>query len=174
MGDYRHIETGETKTQGAWRSHYKNVSLPRSWTAATLDGLKLEPVFETPKPFAEADAGQYQNAVRNGVEKDANGNWVWAWAIRDMFTSYTDEEGIFHSKLEQEQSYQAGLDAKVAETNRAKRDGLLAETDWTQMNDSPLANELKTAWATYRQELRMVTDLAAWPNLADEDWPVAP
>jgi hypothetical protein len=25
MGDYRHIETGETKTQGAWRSHYKNV-----------------------------------------------------------------------------------------------------------------------------------------------------
>jgi hypothetical protein len=65
MGDYRHIETGETKTQGAWRSHYKNVSLPRTWTAATLDGLKLEPVFETPKP----DAGQYQNAVRNGVEK---------------------------------------------------------------------------------------------------------
>jgi hypothetical protein len=50
MGDYRHIETGEVKTQGAWRSHYKNVSLPRTWTAATLDGLKLEPVFETPKP----------------------------------------------------------------------------------------------------------------------------
>ena len=170
MGDYRHIETGETKTQGQWRNHYKNVSLPRTWTAATLDGLKLEPVFETPKP----EAGQYQNAVRNGVEKDANGNWVWAWAIRDMFSDYTDEDGVFHSKLDQEQAYQAGLDAKVAETNRTKRDGLLAETDWTQMNDSPLANELKTAWATYRQELRMVTDLAAWPNLVDEDWPVAP
>jgi hypothetical protein len=170
MAEYRHIDTGEVKTQGAWRSHYKNVSLPRTWTAATLAGLKLEPVFETPKPTA----GQYQNAVRNGVEKDAKGNWVWGWAIRDMFTSYTDEEGVFQSKLEQEQAYQAGLDAKVAETNRAKRDGLLAETDWTQMNDSPLANELKTAWATYRQELRMITDLDAWPNLQDEDWPVQP
>jgi hypothetical protein len=75
MGDYRHIDTGEIKSQGQWRNHYKNTSLPRTWTAATLAGLKLEPVFETPKP----DAGQYQNAVRNGVEKDANGNWVWAW-----------------------------------------------------------------------------------------------
>ena len=30
MGDYRHIDTGEIKTQGQWRSHYKNVSLPRT------------------------------------------------------------------------------------------------------------------------------------------------
>jgi hypothetical protein len=42
------------------------------------------------------------------------------------------------------------------------------------MNDSPLKNEAKTAWATYRQELRDLTDLDAWPNLADEDWPVEP
>jgi hypothetical protein len=105
MGEYRHIDTGEIKTQGQWRSHYKNTSLPRTWTAATLDGLKLEPVFETPKP----DAGQYQNAVRNGVEKDANGNWVWAWAIRDMFSDYTDEDGVTHTKAEQEAAYQAGL-----------------------------------------------------------------
>jgi hypothetical protein len=82
MGDYRHIDTGENQVSGAVGVHTtRNTSLPRTWTAATLDGLKLEPVFETPKPTA----GQYQNAVRNGVEKDANGNWVWAWAVRDMF-----------------------------------------------------------------------------------------
>ena len=167
MGDYRHIETGETKTQGQWRSHYKNVSLPRTWTAATLAGLKLEPIFETPKP----EAGEYQNAVRNGVEKDAKGNWVWGWAIRDMFSDYTDEDGVAHTKAEQEAAYQAGLDEKAAEGVRTKRNTLLAESDWTQVADAPVD---ATAWATYRQGLRDITDHVSFPYLTDEDWPVAP
>ena len=166
MGDYRHIETGEVKTQGAWRSHYKNTSLPRTWTAATLDGLKLEPVFETPKPTA----GQYQNAVRNGVEKDAKGNWVWAWAIRDMFSDYTDEDEVTHTKAEQEAAYQAGLDEKAAEGVRTKRDKMIADTDWMALSD----NTLTPAWATYRQALRDITDHVNFPYLTDEDWPVAP
>jgi hypothetical protein len=150
MAEYRHTETGEVKTQGQWRSHYSNVSLPRTWKQATLDGLNLEAVLASPA----ATTTQYQNSVRDGVVQDANGNWVENYVARDMFTSYTDEEGVFHSKLEQEQAYQAGLDAKVAESNRTKR--------------------VKTAWATYRQELRGITDLDAWPNLADDDWPVQP
>lgn len=162
MGDYRHIDTGETKTQGQWRSHYKNVSLPRTWTAATLDGLKLEAVFETPKP----DAGQYQNAVRNGVEKDASGNWVWAWAIRDMFSDYTDEDGVTYTKAEQEAAYQAGLDAVAAKAVRDQRGKLLAETDWMALSDSTMSAE----WATYRQALRDITaqetfpQSVVWPN----------
>ena len=162
MGDYRHIDTGETKTQGQWRSHYKNVSLPRTWTAATLDGLKLEAVFETPKP----DAGQYQNAVRNGVEKDASGNWVWAWAIRDMFSDYTDEDGVTYTKAEQEAAYQAGLDEVAAKAVRDQRGKLLAETDWMALSDSTMSAE----WATYRQALRDITaqetfpQSVVWPN----------
>ena len=170
MGEYRNRTTGVVQTQGQWRSHYKNVSLPRAWKQATLDGLNLEAVLEAPKPTV----GQYEVAARNGVTQDAKGNWVTAWEVRDMFTSYTDEDGVFHSKLDQEQAYQADLDSKVAEANRTKRNSLLTDTDWTQMNDSPLTNELKTAWATYRQELRQITDLDAWPNLADDDWPVQP
>ena len=166
MGDYRHIDTGEIKTQGQWRNHYKNTSLPRTWTAATLDGLKLEPVFETPKPTA----GQYQNAVRNGVEKDAKGNWVWAWAIRDMFSDYTDEDEVTHTKAEQEAAYQAGLDEKAAEGVRTKRDKMIADTDWMALSD----NTLTPAWATYRQALRDITDHVNFPYLTDEDWPVAP
>ena len=170
MSEYRNRTTGEVKTQGQWRSANPNTSLPRVWKAATLDALDLEPVLAAPKPSTE----QYETARRNGVVQDANSNWVTAWEVVDMFTSYTDEEGVFHSKLEQEQAYQAGLDAKVAESNRTKRNTLLADSDWTQMNDSPLTNEVKTAWATYRQELRGITDLDAWPNLADDDWPVQP
>ena len=63
---------------------------------------------------------------------------------------------------------------KKAAEHRFTRDTLLSQTDWTQMNDSPLSNEDKTAWATYRQELRDISDLDAWPNIADDDWPLKP
>lgn len=37
---------------------------------------------------------------------------------------------------------------------RMERNILLSQSDWTQMPDSPLSDEKKTEWATYRQELR--------------------
>ena len=37
---------------------------------------------------------------------------------------------------------------------RGERDRLLNKSDWTQFSDSPLTDEQKTSWATYRQELR--------------------
>ncbi len=86
----------------------------------------------------------------------------------------TTEDGVTTTKAEHEAAYQAGLDANTAEGHRTTRNKLLAESDWTQMNDSPLTNEVKTAWATYRQELRDLSDLDSWPNLDDADWPVKP
>ena len=54
---------------------------------------------------------------------------------------------------------------------RAQRNARLAATDWTQGADSPLSSSKKTAWATYRQELRdypstasKVSELGAWPT----------
>lgn len=37
---------------------------------------------------------------------------------------------------------------------RNQRNQMLAQSDWTQMADSPLSDEQKTAWAAYRQALR--------------------
>jgi hypothetical protein len=170
MSEYRNRTTGVVKTQGQIRRDNPNMSLPRVWKAATLDALDLDPVLRSPA----ATVGAYQVSVRDGVVQDANGNWVENYVARDMFSDYTDEDGVSHTKAEQEAAYQANLDAKVAETNRKTRNDLLADSDWTQMNDSPLTNEAKTAWATYRQELRDISDLDAWPNLGDDDWPVAP
>ena len=170
MAEYRNRTTGEVKTQGQWRAANPNMSLPRVWNDSVLDALDLDPVLRSPAATTTA----YQTSVRDGVEQDANGNWVEKYVARDMFEDYTDEDGVAHTKAEQETAYQATLDAAVAETNRATRNTLLSESDWTQMNDSPLSNEDKTAWATYRQELRDVTDLDAWPNLDDADWPVKP
>ena len=170
MSEYRNRTTGVVKTQGQWRNEFANMSLPRVWKAATLDALDLDPVLKSPAATTTA----YQTSVRDGVVQDANGNWVENYVARDMFQDTTDEDGVTTTKAEHEAAYQAGLDAKVAEGHRATRNKLLADSDWTQMNDSPLTNEVKTQWAVYRSELRGITDLDAWPNLADEDWPVEP
>lgn len=37
---------------------------------------------------------------------------------------------------------------------RQVRNQKLAESDWTQTNDSPLTDSKKTEWAAYRQSLR--------------------
>ena len=54
---------------------------------------------------------------------------------------------------------------------RIQRNGLLRESDWTQLPGGPLTDEQKTAWDTYRDELRdypaqsdKVSTLPAWPT----------
>ena len=174
MSEYRERTTGEVKTQGQWRADFAHMSLPRVWKAATLDALNLDPVLRSPA----ATIGDYQISVRDGVEQDANGNWVERYVARDMFADTTEEDDDGNvtttTKAQHEAAYQATIDARTAEGHRTTRNKLLADSDWTQMNDSPLSNEDKTSWATYRQELRDLSDLDAWPNLADDDWPVEP
>lgn len=53
---------------------------------------------------------------------------------------------------------------------RAKRQQLLAASDWTQLPDVPLAT--KEAWATYRQALRDITAQAGFPMQVQ--WPTSP
>jgi len=165
MGEYRHTTTGEVKSQGEWRRDYPNTSFPRVWLQETLDGLGLEAVLASPA----ATTSQYQTSARDGVEQDANGNWVEKYVARDMFAD-TTEDGVTTTKAEHEAAYQAGLDAGVAESNRTKRDSLLAETDWTGMSDVTMVS----AMTTYRQALRDITSHANWPNLDESDWPTKP
>jgi len=166
MSEYRNRTTGEVKTQGQWRAANPNMSLPRVWQAATLDALDLDAVLRSPAAITT----QYQNSVRDGVVQDANGNWVENYVARDMFADTTDEDGVTTTKAEHEAAYQATLDARVAESNRTKRDGLLAETDWTGMSDVTMTD----AMTTYRQALRDLPDNSNWPNLEDADWPTKP
>jgi len=74
----------------------------------------------------------------------------------------------------------AEVEARVAAADqdfrevRMQRNGLLAASDWTQLVDSPLADEKKAEWATYRQALRdypaqsdKISTLPAWPTQPD-------
>jgi len=165
MSEYRNRTTGVVKTQGQWRNEFANMSLPRVWKAATLDALDLDPVLKSPA----ATVGDYQVSVRDGVVQDANGNWVENYVARDMFQD-TTEDGVTTTKAEHEAAYQATLDAKTAEANRATRDSKLAETDFYALTDVTLTAEM----TTYRQALRDITTHANWPNLNDDDWPTKP
>jgi hypothetical protein len=55
---------------------------------------------------------------------------------------------------------------------RSERDRLLQRTDWTQVDDTPLDNVAKNAWASYRQALRDLPDQAGFPF--DVNWPSVP
>jgi hypothetical protein len=58
---------------------------------------------------------------------------------------------------------------------RNMRNGLLEESDWTQVNDCPLSDSKKQEWATYRQELRDLPSLyQSANNIADVIFPSTP
>jgi len=63
----------------------------------------------------------------------------------------------------------------VVDYIRAQRTFLLAESDWTQVADSPLSDSKKAEWATYRQALRdLPTTQASASTENDIDFPTVP
>lgn len=165
MAEYRNRTTGEVKTQSQWKAAHSNMSLPRVWTDSVLDALDLDPILRSPPATTTA----YQNSVRDGVQQDANGNWVEKYVARDMFAD-TTEDGVTTTKAEHEAAYQQRLDDEVAAANRKKRNDLLAETDYFALTDVTLSAEM----TTYRQNLRDLPTNDNWPNLTDSDWPTKP
>ena len=165
MSEYRERTTGEVKTQGEWRSAFKNMSLPKVWNSNVCDAMNIDPVLASPAATTTA----YQTSARDGVEQNANGDWVEKYVARDMFAD-TTEDGVTTTKAEHEAAYQATLDANTATSNRSTRDSKLAETDWTGMSDVTMSSEM----TTYRQALRDITTHSNWPDLEDADWPTKP
>jgi len=55
---------------------------------------------------------------------------------------------------------------------REYRDRKLAESDWTNVQDSPITGSKLTEWQTYRQSLRDITD--TYSNIQEVVWPTKP
>ena len=148
----------EFTTRELVATYYKGVSLPQGYDF-TKDGAKI--VFPTPKPTTT----QLQQAVRNGVELDANGNTVQAWIVQDMFSDYINEDGVLVTKLEQEEAYiQAEFKKTVPDviTMRQARLALLQSSLLTTVTDGIMSGtdeELKIEWE-YATEVRR-----DWDNL---------
>jgi hypothetical protein len=63
------------------------------------------------------------------------------------------------------------LNAIAKQDAKSQRNNLLRMTDWTQVGDSKITGTEKAAWQAYRQALRDLPSLPAWPLV---DWPTPP
>lgn len=60
-------------------------------------------------------------------------------------------------------------------TARQTRDGFLAQSDWSQLSDSPLSESDKYKWMEYRQALRdIIQTLDGIHSLDEINWPQRP
>ena len=165
MSEYRIRSTGEVKTQGQIRSMHPNVSLPKVWNANVNETLGIDPVLASPKPDP---SGDYKVVVRNGVEQDANGNWVHAWTEQDMFQEYTDDDDNVVTVQDQIDAKVAADNAALEATERSTRDDLLKATDHYGLSDVTMSE----AMTTYRQALRDVPQQTDFPQTIT--WPTKP
>ena len=67
---------------------------------------------------------------------------------------YNSEDGKW------EEGHETVTDKQWLGMLRPIRDGLLANSDWTQTADSPLTDEKRAQWAAYRQALRDLPETA--------------
>jgi hypothetical protein len=58
---------------------------------------------------------------------------------------------------------------------RAKRNRLLAESDFVMLEDAPIAEGDKAAWQTYRNRLRNITNgMDDITDIENTEWPTKP
>lgn len=142
------IENGNIINIGDYRDVFPNTSF-------TSDGPTNEFLLENNakqlnrfKPFDRLT--EYLATVTPYIE----GDWVYVVAVQAL----TPEE------------IQAQKDSAMAQI-RAARNQLLAQSDWTQLSDTPVAT--KETWAGYRQTLRDLPATILEPRTFTE-WPHDP
>jgi hypothetical protein len=131
----------ETYSIGKLRRDNPNVSFPKQPSDALLADWDVYPYTVVPKPTYDPLVQQ----CRATPIEQVSGAWLQSWTVENL--SLDDAEGNV----------------------RSKRDGLLAESDWTQVADAPVD---QAAWATYRQALRDVPSQADFPY--NVTWPTEP
>ena len=121
---YRNRTDGSLVTKSQLKAESTNTSLPKVWTAATLESLGVDPVLASPKP----DVGDYEVAVGDGAVKDGD-NWVEAWKAQPMFTQYVDEDDAVVTVEQQIADYEAQKLLKKRQGLSATNENLRLQLD---------------------------------------------
>ena len=158
--------TGAVMYQDEFRRLHTGLGLPKVLTEAVINEWGGDIVFEGP----QATGGTvYQYSQRSGVEQ-LEGKWYTKYILGPVFTDTAASEGQpAKTAAENEAEYKARKDAEQAANVRRSRTEMLKDCDWTQIADSTAD---KTAWATYRQQLRDITAQTGFPWTIT--WPESP
>lgn len=132
--------TAETYTIGQLRRDNPNTSFPKDIPTETLASFNVYAVVSKQAPQIDHNTHRLTQSVQL-----VDGAWTQVWSVVQL----PEEQAI----------------ANV----RGVRDGLLAESDWTQVADAPVD---QAAWATYRQALRDVPQQEGFPH--NVTWPTKP
>jgi hypothetical protein len=134
------------------RADNPNTSFPKNMTEEQLSDNDMFPVIYGQPPYHDEAT---QKLVQQTEPVLTDGSWIVGWDIVDK----TQGEIVADTENQKE-------------VVRTKRNSLLAESDWTQLPDTPLSPEDKSLWVSYRQSLRDVTGQEGFPyNII---WPEAP
>ena len=140
----------EKYTLGELRRDNPNTSFPKRIPDEMLAEWGVYPVTLEDKPsYTE----RTQTVTKDAAPTGSGSSWTIGWTVSDKTAAEVQE-----------------YDDAKAQENRSQRDKLLSDTDWTALSDVTMS----AAMATYRQALRDITDHAAFPHLAEADWPTKP
>lgn len=121
------------------RADFPNVSFPDDWNESTVNYFGAYTVQPTERPSVDYMTSRLTESVEFINEK-----WTQVWTVEQI----SEESAIINA--------------------RAKRQSLLAETDWMALSDNTLTEE----WGAYRQVLRDIPQQEGFPF--EVVWPVKP
>lgn len=130
------------------RRKYPNVSFPSNTEGVNWDDFGVVIVNSTPRPSID-----YRTQKVEETTPSFDGEqWNQTWEVSTL--SAEEQELILENQK-----------AVV----RSERNGRLASCDWTQLPDAPVN---AAEWATYRQDLRDISDQPGFPW--EVAWPEEP
>ena len=147
------LTNGNPEKYTVWQLRRDNpqTSFPAEISDSTLADYGVFPVTPTERP----DVDPRTERLAEGTPILLDGQWTQQWWI----VALTDDEI-------------AARDEAQGDQIRAERTQRLSDTDWTQVDDAPLSNVQKAAWAAYRQALRDIPQQGGFPW--DVVWPETP
>lgn len=118
-----------------------NVSFPKDPAPGSLEPWGVYNVLPSARPTADSN----NFWVEEVTPVYTDGAWTQAWAQHP----YTSEQTV-------------AITDQLAAKARADRNRRLQECDWTQARDVQLVDD--SAWTTYRQALRDITEQPGFPH----------
>lgn len=166
--EIRNRSTGAVITDNQLRDDNPQTSFPKQITTEILNSFGYDAVLNG---AAATVTGPYERSVRDGVE-EIDGQWFTKFVVGPIFTDTTDEDGNVTTAADNEAAYRTRIDDEAAAGIRSERDQKLTACDWTMLSDSPLSDDAKTEWQTYRQALRDMPTDSGFPHSVT--WPTEP